>query len=1282
MKTKVKRALSGLLACAVIAAAIPFAAFAAQDGIELSTAEAFWGFAAEVNGGNNYEGKTVTLTVDLDLGGEQSPWTPIGTAEAPFAGVFDGGYHVISGLSVPSGDSVGLFGRVEGGTVKNLVAEGSVTGGSAVGGVIGTLKNGRAENCGSRVAVSGQSGVGGVVGAPEGGCTVSGCFHTGSVTGSTGYVGGVVGQGANGCSVSDCYNAGQVTGPATVGGVLGGHKAYSTALSDSYNVGTVTGSSDNNIGPVAGKTRGSVTNCYYLANSANYNSNGYGTEFADALSADRLSDAFADASPFPVLKWEEKISAGEPVSSGFTEKTQRSGELAGLIRAAVSSAKAHSAADAGSLLGSSGFLGGASSTETDWMALAMARFGYFDRQGEYRQMIDDGDGYQSYLAALKSYIEKTYAAQNGILHSAKATEWHRAVLAVTALGGDPTAFGSYHGSPIDLIADGSYNCVLNGGPGKQGINGWIFGLIAMDTGMFAVLEQAKYSRETFITEILKAQLSDGADGNEYGGWVLGGYGTASDIDITAMAVQALAPYYNDGTVYTYVNTVSKVKRSVTVRQCVDEALAVLSARMDQNGGFSSWGSKNVEGIAQVLVALCSLGIDPAADARFVTSGGKTLLDGLLQFRLADGGFSHVLGGEWNYMANDQATYALIAYWRFENGMRTLYDMRDDFSADASAAIAEASAAIEALPDPSAGNYKEKIKEALGVFQAVPAGERRYVGNYSSLAAALELIGGEDKLDTPDPYAVSIRVTKQPDKLQYLAGDRFDPAGMEVTAVFSDKTEQAVSGYRWAPASELTPEDHTVTVFYGVLKTSLSISVEEKMPWEGSGSKEDPYRIDTPEKLTALAEHVNGGEDFAGKYAVLTANLDLSGTAWTPIGRTQRLAFAGVFDGQGFCIDNLTSEAGGLFGYAADSAVIRNVGVASGEIGKQDGYGNFLGGVVGWSDGADVINCWNGADLFGSWSGGVVGTVRGGESRISGCFNRGNITGPESASRLGGIVGHLASGVSVSIEDCYNTGAVCAGSAVGGIVGGMQDGPHSLRRCYHAGQVASVSQNENSNREIGAVVGTSTARDNTLSDCYYLSGSCSEGGVGGASQIEDNTTALDGGKMTDGSLGALLGSAFKEDPYGLENNGYPLLFWQQTPDADAVDQVIALIAAIGEVTLEREEAVSAAREAYDALEDEALQSLVSDYDRLVRAEEILQELKNKPAPSEPTKPDTPTEPDLPSVSDSPAGQDRPAAPGGTPSPKTGGASTLPLLALLLLAGGTAAGSLTEKGRKKR
>ncbi len=1540
-----KRILSLLLVAAMAFSWIPSLVFAGETGADLtiSSPDDLAAFADSVNGGNTYAGKTVCLDANLDLGGEKCPFTPIGASGTPFKGTFDGGFHVISGLYVNGGANAGLFGYVQNGTVKNVTVQGAVTGtGGATGsaaGVVGYLNAGQVIDCGSAVTVKAASNAAGIAGYVNGAASVSGCYNAGDITGTIGNIGGVTGCHWRAGEVTDCYNVGTVTGPATVGGISGAHKAASPVLKNCYNAGKVVDStgSGNNIGAVIGGSRGTNQNCYFLNGSGPDNGKA-GVTGTDALSAADLGSAFTDGDTLPKLAWEDAVSTAKPVRPAFTEATELSAQLAEYIKAAVRSAKAKAGVD-GTLLGDADYMAGASSTATDWMAMAMGRFGYFDAaDGSYIRLIDDGTGYADYLAAMQAYIEKTYADNGGILHSAKATEWHRAVVAIRALGGDPTAFGSYQGAPIDLIADGSYSSPLKGGPGKQGINGWIWGLIAMDTGMYAVPADAAYPRETFIKEILKMQLTDGVYGSEYGGWVLGGYGKSSDVDITAMAIQALAPYYTDDTIYTYTNEISGKTVSKTVRRCVDEALDVLGSKLNANAGFTSWNTNNAESIAQVVVALCAVGINPTEDTRFITDDGKTLLDGMLAFRLDNGGFCHVANGGWNSMANDQATYALVACWRLENGMRSLYDMRDNRTEEQSAAIKAAADAIDALPDPSADGYKASLKSALAAFRAVDKTERRYVGGYAALAAAIDLVGGEAALDTDEPYITAIAVTKQPNKTKYYVGDTFDRTGMVVTAKYSDGSTAAVTDYRVYPTDGLSLNTDTVYIRYGILKTSVAVEVREKMPWDGEGTAEDPFLIRTPDdivelyrciaeknmntagvhfaltqdlnlkniahwrgiadtsgqgfcghfdgrghaiwsmnddtynangffgklgdgalvenltiasskigsstgqsiggiagiiaeksavtirncrsyasvtgcfgiggivgivengasltverctnygtvlsaytgggivgqvgenrwknngakadiqncynrgtiggagawglggivgsyrlggtdkqntivncynagkvaelaasgavygsicetgltlenvyfldtvntraggvftddgsdtagtvtgsaaaksdssmkaddfaaalgaafandtdgkndgypvltgqhapgeeapvragleiktadELKAFADRVNGGESFTNKTVMLTAHIDLSGIEdWTPIG-TERSQFNGVFDGQGYVIDNLSSTKGGLFGYARQNAVIRNVGVASGEINVKNR--SFVGGILGYSNGADIQNCYNGADVssggYGGYCGGIVGTVRdGGSSTISGCFNSGSISGH---SDIGGIVGHLATdsngtSVHVLLTDCYNLGTVTAfESNAGGIVGRVQDG-HVLRSCYNAGTVTENAGG--SARDGGGILGLITD-DNTVESCFFDAAVTANG-------INQNSgftvTPKTAGEMTSPTFAALLGERFKADRCALVNGGYPLLDWQKTEDADAIDHVNELIAAIGTVTLESADAVSAARSAYDALDD-SLKPYVADYAALTETEAALAALQ--------------------------------------------------------------------------
>ena len=287
-------------------------------------------------------------------------------------------------------------------------------------------------------------------------------------------------------------------------------------------------------------------------------------------------------------------------------------------------------ADGAALLTEDAFPAG--SSVSDWTALAMARAGI-------------ADDYAGYLARLQAYVERQYA-ENGGLHEVKATEYHRIALTAAALGGDPTAFGTKpDGTAIDLVAEGTYNW-QGDDLGGQGLNGWIFALLTMDAVGSEVPADARYSRQDMLDAIVSAQLPEG-------GFSLGG--GEMDVDITAMALQALAPYQEQ------------------YPEVIDAALNVLSAAQLPSGGFESWGAQSSESCAQVLLALCELDVDPETDERFQKDEGS-VIDALLAFRLADGGFTHQLGGQADAMAGEQAMQALTAMALRQQGGGRFFDL--------------------------------------------------------------------------------------------------------------------------------------------------------------------------------------------------------------------------------------------------------------------------------------------------------------------------------------------------------------------------------------------------------------------------------------------------------------------------------------------------------------------------------------------------------------------------------------------------------------------------------
>lgn len=293
----------------------------------------------------------------------------------------------------------------------------------------------------------------------------------------------------------------------------------------------------------------------------------------------------------------------------------------------------------------------AGSTAADWLPIGLSRYGA-------------EDDYDSYLAALRTYVEQKYREPDK-LDRTKATEWHRIALAVLACGGDPTHFGrDENGADINLIADGVYDRGKTADLGRQGLNGWLWGLITLDSMKYTIPAGASYTRTELVKTILSYQLSD--DGFN----LRVAQGSTADPDITAMAIQSMGPYYRTST--------------LNVKDPVDRALERLSQLQLDTADFRSWGTRNSESTSQVIISLCSVGIDPQNDPRFVKNG-LNLLDALFYYQQEDGGFAHsyeldednpsAVPGESDSMATDQALLALVSVWRQAQGMSILYDFR-------------------------------------------------------------------------------------------------------------------------------------------------------------------------------------------------------------------------------------------------------------------------------------------------------------------------------------------------------------------------------------------------------------------------------------------------------------------------------------------------------------------------------------------------------------------------------------------------------------------------------
>lgn len=276
----------------------------------------------------------------------------------------------------------------------------------------------------------------------------------------------------------------------------------------------------------------------------------------------------------------------------------------------------------------------------EWAVLGLARAG-----------VELSDAYiQAYYGKVVAYVQKNMGA-DGVLvdpesHNPTVTDNERIILALTAIGKDPANVGGKN--LLAALQDRNIMQVTN--TSDTDINGLVFGLLALNSG--------NYTQDSYwlVQAILTQQNADGSWSSSADTKPVG------DVDMTAMALQALAPYCNEGD-------------DTTVNAAVDKALQWLSAK------YKGTGYTSAESCAQVVVALSALQRNANSDSSFVKTvdGAPTsVLGDLLQYYLGEGqGFKHAASGKTaDQKATEQALYAMAAYERYCQRTKALYDMTD------------------------------------------------------------------------------------------------------------------------------------------------------------------------------------------------------------------------------------------------------------------------------------------------------------------------------------------------------------------------------------------------------------------------------------------------------------------------------------------------------------------------------------------------------------------------------------------------------------------------------
>ncbi len=281
------------------------------------------------------------------------------------------------------------------------------------------------------------------------------------------------------------------------------------------------------------------------------------------------------------------------------------------------------------------------------------------------------DGAESYAASVKQYADALMVSDRFV----KPTDLQKAAITLSL----------FNECSQQLINEAVY---FNKDFEKQGINAYIWGLIALNCAKLPEPENALNTRQTLVDYILSKQLSDG-------GYAL--KGDTADTDITASVIYALLPCEDE-----------------RARDAASKAQQTLYSMQLENGGFSSMGIENCESSAQAIIALCS---DKYALEQLYNNG---IIAALCKYELADGSFSHLPDGDSNSVATAQACMALTACHLMTERSELLFDKNSDTP---SVALPENPPAESSVPEPESSTVAESAPAAPNTEQTAFNGQQ-------------------------------------------------------------------------------------------------------------------------------------------------------------------------------------------------------------------------------------------------------------------------------------------------------------------------------------------------------------------------------------------------------------------------------------------------------------------------------------------------------------------------------------------------------------------------------
>lgn len=1068
-------------------------------------------FAGMVNGGTDFAGKTIRLGATIVLSGE---WTPIGTAEHPFKGTFDGSikisdnnyeYYAVSGLDVNGTiPYAGLFGVVDGGTIQNLSVTGSVSSEAKdayVGGIVGWLKAG----------------------------TVETCVFIGSVeaAGENAVRGGLVGKAESTDSVSDgyCYSAEDVK-------------------------------------PVGD---GAYTKCFYLAAKSTRgaaNDNGARTEqeFSIGRVAWELlgeNEQFKNTAPKPHWAQENGMPVIESYVSLYylyeVELVKRSGSegLSVIMQAN----------------GTNALLDG----DTQRVYVAEAEEITIDSGGiddnytvtyspkdpctginKYTWGMPNNTFYYTISAKTNEDISWYIGQENVSEYTLKTTAQlfgFAALVNGTAKRADGTLVNSvnFSGKTIYLANDvdvSGYEWIAIGysdGYTPTAFAGTFDGKGHTVTLTLDTIGQSYVGFFGYVTGTVKNLTVDGSVKADSTG--SNGIGHAAGV----------VAYLAGGTVEMCVN-----RASVTTDKCCYTAGIV--------GGSENGKIKNCRNTGEISSTYESTGGHAAGIANEAESVTQCWNEGDIELKTVKGNSSNsrVAGVATGAPVLNSANFGKVSgpTWA-ETGVSiggvgttavsNSYNLGTVTGAAGKTYNISGGTVVNSYYADIAGKTGIYVKDSAGITDADKSqsititevdGKKAYkVGNVElvdvlngackNISGALEWINKQEAPNNP------VHITRWDGSFE--PGVKgvitlvYDPNGGEGAAVTEQqRVEGDTDGSFTIKSDTELGFKHENGTFLGWSKTaggevafklkndgsitpaSVSVKKDETLTlyavwspiWAGSGTEAAPYEIPDVGKLTALQTQVNeNGFSYSGKWFRLTNNIDLNNEPWTPIGVDTGHPFSGSLDGGGKSISglnvNTSTQYAGLFGAVGEIAV-QSLTLQDGSVTCTNGATSWCGGLAGRSgslllNDVHIVNM----AISGDGQGGTGGILGGGSASMTACSNTG---GSVSGRYAGGLTGKGFTESDFTFLECSNSAAVTGRLYAGGMTGCNKSASAKFTNCSNVG---SISGGERANG-IAAMGGSFIACINA--GTVNSSGGQANGITGAAADITQcgNTGTVNGG----------------------------------------------------------------------------------------------------------------------------------------------------------------------------